>query len=309
MPKLAVLTSGGDSPGMNMTIWQATVAAEELGWQVLGVREGFAGLLRSDFISLESSKMMRYTRYGGTFLASSRDPDFGSKIPEALSRLEKAGITHLLVLGGNGSIRGAAALARAGIKVIGIPATIDNDVAGSEDSIGFDTACNFGLQLIDQFRDTLEALPRLCVLETLGGDTGFLALEIARAGGADIVLLPQYPISSLELQARTQTAINHHNYALIVASEGYPDLEQTVLALEAEVGLRLRFSRPSHAMRGGRPSSHDRSLASALALAATAALSKGENGMIGWQNGQPKCVPFAEIPATKKLNWDEINQS
>jgi 6-phosphofructokinase 1 len=305
MPRLAILTSGGDSPGMNMAIWRATTALQELGWQVLGVREGFAGLLRGDFISLESSEIMRYTRSGGTFLASSRDPDFGSKIPEALSRLEQAGITHLLVLGGNGSIRGAAALASAGIQVIGLPATIDNDVAGSEDSIGFDTACNFGLQMIDQFRDTLEALPRLCVLETLGGDTGFLALEVGHAGGADCVLLPEHPISSSELQSIAQAAIKHHNYALIVASEGYEDLEQTVLALETTLGLRLRFSRPSHAMRGGRPSSHDRSLAATLGLAAVQALARDQTGMIGWQDGKPKRVSFDEIPNKKKLELEQ----
>jgi 6-phosphofructokinase 1 len=305
MPKLAILTSGGDSPGMNMAIWQANAAMQELGWQTFGVREGFAGLLRGDFLKLEAADTMRYTRYGGTFLASSRDPDFGSKIPEAISQLEKSEITQLLVLGGNGSIRGAAALASAGIKVIGIPATIDNDVAGSEDSIGFDTACNFGLQMIDQFRDTLEALPRLCVLETLGGDTGFLALEVGRAGGADYVLLPEYPISSVELLKITQAAIKHHNYALIVASEGYSDLEQTVLELEQELRLRLRFSRPSHAMRGGRPSSHDRSLAAALGLAAVQALARDEIGMIGWQNGKAKRVPFEEIPNKKKLDLEK----
>jgi 6-phosphofructokinase 1 len=304
MPKLAILTSGGDSPGMNMAIWQANAAMQEQGWQVVGIREGFAGLLRSDFLKLETADTMRYTRYGGTFLASSRDPDFAEKIPGAALQLEQAGITHLLVLGGNGSIRGAAALAKTGIKVIGIPATIDNDVAGSEDSIGFDTACNFGLQMIDQFRDTLEALPRLCVLETLGGDTGFLALEVGRAGGADCVLLPEHPISSLELLKITQAAIKHHNYALIVASEGYPNLEQLVSELEREIGLRLRFSRPSHAMRGGRPSSHDRSLAAALAVAACTALTRGESGMMGWQKGQPERVNFEKIPDKKVLKLD-----
>jgi 6-phosphofructokinase 1 len=309
MPKLAILTSGGDSPGMNMAIWQANAAMQEQGWQVVGIREGFAGLLRGDFLKLEARETMRYTRYGGTFLASSRDPDFALKIPDALLQLEQAEITHLLVLGGNGSIRGAAALASAGIKVVGIPATIDNDVAGSEDSIGFDTACNFGLQMIDQFRDTLEALPRLCVLETLGGDTGFLALEIGRAGGADCVLLPEHPISSLELLKITRAAINHHKYALIVASEGYPDLEQTILELEAALGLRLRFSRPSHAMRGGRPSSHDRSLAAALALEACGALTRGESGMMGWQNGKPKRVNFKDIPNRKILKPENQKQN
>ena len=296
MSKLAILTSGGDSPGMNKAIHSAVKTSD---CQVLGIREGFAGLLRGDFMPLESRDTMRYTRYGGTFLGSSRDPDFGSKIPKAASQLEQAGITHLLVLGGNGSIRGAAALANVGIKIVGIPATIDNDVAGSEDSIGFDTACNFGLQMIDQFRDTLEALPRLCVLETLGGDSGFLALEIARAGGADITLLPEHPISYSDLETKTRAAIQNHHYALIVASEGYEDLEKTVLNLEQHIGLRLRFSRPSHAMRGGRPSSHDRTLAVVLAQAGVQALARGETGMIGWQNGTPKRIDFKDIPNKK----------
>ena len=150
--------------------------------------------------------------------------------------------------------------------------------------------------MIDQFRDTLEALPRLCVLETLGGDSGFLALEVGRAGGADCVLLPEHPISSLELFNLAQVAIKHHHYALIVASEDYKDLEQAVLELEQELRLRLRFSRSSHAMRGGRPSSHDRSLAAALALAACGALMRGESGMMGWQESKAKRVEFKDIP-------------
>lgn len=303
MPKLAILTSGGDSPGMNMAIWKAVNTSD---WQVLGIREGFTGLLRGDFIPLEPSETMRYTRYGGTFLGTSRDPDFAAKIPEAVSMLEQENITHLMVLGGNGSIRGAAALEKAGIKVVGLPGTIDNDVAGSEDSIGFDTATNFGLQMIDQFRDTLEALPRLCVLETLGGDTGFLALEIARAGGADIALLPEHPIPLSELETKTRAAIHNHNYALIVASEGYENLEQTVLKLETKIGLRLRFSRPNHAMRGGRPSSHDRTLAAALALAGIQALTRGETGMIGWQGGTTRLLEFKDIPLKKNLNLEEL---
>ena len=303
MPKLAILTSGGDSPGMNMAIWSAV---QSTNWNVLGVREGFSGLLRGDFIPLEPRETMRYTRYGGTFLGSSRDPDFGTKIPDALLQLRACEITHLMVLGGNGSIRGAAALASAGIKVIGIPGTIDNDVAGSEDSIGFDTATNFGLQMIDQFRDTLEALPRLCVLETLGGDTGFLALEISRAGGADITLIPEHPMVYSELETKTRDAIQDHHYALIVASEGYPSLEQTVLELEKNIGLRLRFSRPSHAMRGGRPSAHDRSLAAALGMAGVKALARGETGMIGWQNGKAKLLEFKDIPFKKNLKLEEV---
>ena len=250
------------------------------------------------FLSL--SKTLNFTRAANECNISQ------PALSRAILQLETAGITHLMVLGGNGSIRGAAALAKAGIKVVGLPGTIDNDVAGSEDSIGFDTATNFGLQMIDQFRDTLEALPRLCVLETLGGDTGFLALEIARAGGADIALLPEHPMLYSELETRTRAAIQNHNYALIVASEGYPDLEQTVLNLEKDIGLRLRFSRPNHAMRGGRPSAHDRTLAATLGMAGVKALARGESGMIGWQSGKTRLLEFKDIPLKKNLKLEEI---
>ncbi len=296
---LAILTSGGDSPGMNAAVWAATQHLDETGWRVLGVREGFAGLLRGDFLELKAPEVLKFARYGGTFLGTSRDPDFKEKIPDAKTQLEKEGVTHLMVLGGNGSLRGAAALEKAGLMVVGLPGTIDNDVAGSEDSIGFDTAANFGLQILDQFRDTLEALPRLCVLETLGGNTGFLAERIGSAGGADMVLVPEISVTLDALETGARWAIARQNYALIVASEGYPNLEQTMLELETRVGLRLRFSRPSHAMRGGKPSAHDRSLARALAIAGADALARGQTGMIAWVSGQAQVIPFDKIPDQK----------
>ncbi len=305
-PTLAILTSGGDSPGMNTAVWAATQHLDGTDWRVLGVREGFAGLLRGDFTPLHAHEVLRFARYGGTFLGTSRDPDFQSKIGDAKTQLERVGATHLMVLGGNGSLRGAAALAgheleAAGIKVVGLPGTIDNDVAGSEDSIGFDTAANFGLLILDQFRDTVEALPRLCALETLGGNTGFLAERIGSAGGADIVLVPEHPVPPAVLEAVTKTAMNRQGFAVIVASEGYPNLENTIKELEARTGVRLRFSRPSHAMRGGKPSAHDRMLARTLAVHGVDALARGQSGLIAWRSGRPSLVPFDEIPERKSF--------
>ena len=298
---LAILTSGGDSPGMNTAIWAATQQLEDTGWRVFGVRGGFAGILRGDFLELNASECLKFARYGGTFLGTSRDPDFAQKIPAAIKQLKKAGVTHLLVLGGNGSLRGAAALERAGFPVIGLPATIDNDVAGSDDSIGFDTAANFGLQILDQFRDTLEALPRLCALETLGGDTGFLADRIGRVGGADAVLVPEIDVPISVLAAVASDAIQRRGFAVIVASEGVPNLEPKLLELEKLLDLRVRFARPSHSMRGGKPSSHDRNLAYDLAIAGVNALARGQTGMIAWKNGAAKLLAFSSIPAKKTL--------
>jgi 6-phosphofructokinase 1 len=298
---LAILTSGGDSPGMNTAIWAATQQLEETGWRVLGVRGGFAGILRGDFLELNASECLKFARYGGTFLGTSRDPDFVQKIPAAIKQLKKAGVTHLLVLGGNGSLRGAAALEQAGFPVVGLPATIDNDVAGSDDSIGFDTATNYGLQILDQFRDTLEALPRLCALETLGGDTGFLADRIGGVGGADVILVPEMNVSENVLAAVANDAIQRRGSAMIVASEGVPNLESKLLALEKHLGLRLRFARPSHSMRGGKPSAHDRNLAYDLATAGVNTLARGQTGMIAWKNGACKLLAFSSIPAKKRF--------
>lgn len=302
MPKLAILTSGGDSPGMNMAVWAACNTLESRGWSCVGVKEGFAGLLAGDFVELEAASVLPYARLGGTFLGTSRDPEFRAKLPQALEALQAAGIAHLMVLGGNGSLQGARALAQAGIGVVGLPATIDNDVAASEESIGFDTALNFGLLLLDQFRDTAEALPRLCALETLGGDTGFLARAIGQAGGADALLLPEEPLPLERLLELTRAAIAHRRFALIVASEGYPGLEATLEALSERVGLRLRFARPSHAMRGGRPSARDRLLARSLAEAGAEYLAKGHSGAVLVQQGRPALVPFDRLEPHKTFD-------
>jgi 6-phosphofructokinase 1 len=257
--------------------------------------------LIGDFLELNPSECLKFARYGGTFLGTSRDPDFAQKIPAALLQLKKAGVTHLLVLGGNGSLRGAAVLEQAGFAVVGLPATIDNDVAGSDDSIGFDSAANYGLQILDQFRDTLEALPRLCVLETLGGDTGFLADRIGRVGGADAVLVPEIDVPGSVLATVTSDAIQRRGFAVIVASEGVPNLEPKLLELEKLLDLRLRFARPSHSMRGGKPSAHDRNLAYDLATAGVNALARGQTGMIAWKNGVPKLLAFSSVPAKKRF--------
>lgn len=139
----------------------------------------------------------------------------------------------------------------------------------------------------------------MCALETLGGDTGFLASRIGSSGGADILLVPEEPVPPDALEAVTRSAMNAQGFAVIVASEGYPDLERVLKDLEARVGVRLRFSRPSHSMRGGKPSAHDRMLARSLAIAGVDALARGQSGLIAWRSGQPSLVPFKEIPETK----------
>ena len=298
-PTLAVLTSGGDAPGMNMAVHTLTEHAERSGWQIWGVREGFRGLLQAEFVPLSSNDTLRHTRYGGTFLGSSRLLNFNTLLPDFEQVLAANNITQLAVIGGNGSFR-AAALLSSFLPVAALPGTIDNDVTPSELSIGFDTAVGTGLTLLDGMRDSAESLPRLFALETLGGDTGFLAQAVAEAGGADLLLIPEQVLPEDEIYTRLQKVTAARRYALIVASEGYPDLLGVLERVAARLETRIRVSRAGHAQRGGRPSAGDRLLAKSLATAAFGLLRENQSGAALWQRGRAVAAPF-EMDSKPKL--------
>ena len=295
---LAVLTSGGDAPGMNMAVHALTEHAERSGWLVLGVREGFQGLLRAEFMPLSSNDTLRYTRYGGTLLGSSRLLKFDTFLSNFRQVLETHTITHLAVVGGNGSFRAAALLSKF-LPVAALPGTIDNDVIASELSIGFDTAVGTGLGLLDGMRDSAESLPRLFALETLGGDTGFLAQAVAEAGGADLLLVPEQVISEDTVYAQLKKMTAERRYALIVASEGYPDLLGVLERVSERLETRIRVSRAGHAQRGGRPSAGDRLLAKSLSAAAFGLLKENKSGAALWQRGRAVTEPFSDLPLRK----------
>ena len=299
---LALITSGGDAPGMNTALHVLTERAEREGWRVLGVLEGFQGLLNGDFKALDATETVRYTRHGGTFLGSSRLPNFHTLADQSAEVIEEHAITHLAVIGGNGSLRGAALLSNYA-PTAGLPGTIDNDVYGSELSIGFDTALNTGLTLLDGMRDSAESLPRLFALETLGGDTGFLADAVAEAGGADVTLIPENVLLESDIHERLRESALRQRYALIVASEGYPDLVNVLERASEALQTRIRLTRAGHAQRGGRPSAGDRLLAGALADAAFGLLQKGESGAALWQNGRAVTAPFGEAAVKPFAAW------
>lgn len=307
-PTLAVLTSGGDAPGMNGAVHTLTRLAHTEGWRVLGVREGFQGLRRGDFTPLDASDTLRWARYGGTFLGTSRLPDFRDHLATFQEVLTRAEVTHLAVLGGNGSLWGAGVLAEKvpGLLVAGLPATIDNDVPDSELSLGFGTAVETGVALMDGLHDTAEAMPRLFALETLGGETGFLAQAVCEAGGGDALLVPEGAVTEGEVVAQLEPVLRARRYALIVASEGYAgygsrggDLVATLERISSALGTRYRLSRLGHAQRGGRPCASDRLLASALAHEAFAALYAGRSAQVLWQRGRAAAVPFSADASVK----------
>lgn len=290
---LALLTSGGDAPGMNMALWTLTQAASREGWQVVGVREGFMGLLTHNLEPLTPEQTLTWARYGGTKLGTSRLQDLPTHLDTLTQKLTHHNITALAILGGNGSMAAANLLHQhTDVTCVSLPATIDNDIFDSDESIGFDTALNTGVRLLDGIRDTAEAMPRLFALETLGGNTGFLAHAVAEAGAADAVLVPEYIPDDADIIAALTRGMDAKRYAVIVASEGYPELEKTLERVSVSLETRYRLSRAGHAQRGGQPSARDRTLAFELSLRAWNAIQTQQSGRIVWQAGQAAHLPF-----------------
>ncbi|MEM8915540.1 MAG: 6-phosphofructokinase [Pseudomonadota bacterium] len=295
--KFAVLCSGGDAPGMNAAVWRLLSGAEKQGWEPTVFFHGYAGLLASDSRPFSPVDAARHARHGGAWIGVSRVPDFDQRIDEALNSLKE--MDALVVIGGDGSLFGAEAIARRWAKpVIGLPATIDNNIAATDLSIGHDTALAFGLDAADRQRDSAEALPRLFCLETLGGPTGYLAAAIGRLAGAQAILIPEDQTTIDPVVAAVAPSVEAGNPSLIVASEGYPDLHAFLGEVCNRLDLRLRMTSLGHAQRGGAPTPRDRALADALARTALQALADTKSGVAVLRNGQPRLVDFAELKTT-----------
>jgi len=274
---LGVLTSGGDAPGMNAAIWAACDAASRLCWRVLGLERGWTGVLERRHRVLDPDLVLPWARRGGTLLGTSRLDDFPRHRDAIDASLDALGIDRLLVFGGDGSLLAAGLLSERR-PVVGVPATIDNDIADSDTSIGFATAIDTALTQLDGIRDSAEALPRTFALETLGGDTGYLAAAVADAGAADLALVPEDPTPLADVIACVQTGLERRGYAVIVASEGYRQLDVSLTAVAEATGTRVRLSRLGHAQRGGRPNAADRVLAHAFARHGVEYLAAGRSG-------------------------------
>jgi 6-phosphofructokinase 1 len=283
MNTLGILTSGGDAPGMNTCIHWLTHFAEQKKWKVLGIREGFVGLLASDALELGTAQTLPKARFGSTMLGSSRLKDFPGHVDALKKSLESLAINQLVIIGGNGSLTAAKLLASNTCSVVGIPGTIDNNVADCEESLGFDTALNTAIKLVDGIRDAGEAIPHVFALEVLGGNDGQLAHAVAEASGADVLLIPERPLSVDAITEKVKQAMDKHRYAIIVTCEGYPDIDNILEQVSANVGKTKRFGRIGHAQRGGQPSARDRKLALEFSIQAIEALEGGQSGRVVWQ--------------------------
>jgi 6-phosphofructokinase 1 len=303
LKKIAVLTSGGDAPGMNAAVRAVTRGALAKGWEVFGVRNGFAGLVANTMGPLAARDVGGIIQHGGTVLGSARSPEFKEAAgrAQALRNLESRAIEALVVIGGNGSQTGAASLAREGLPVVGVASTIDNDLYGSDVSIGADTAVNITLEAIDRVRTTASSHQRAFAVETMGRDCGYIALMAGIAGGAEVIALPEQEITPAQVTERLRAAYKRRKtHALVVIAEGarcgVHELMQHYEAQRASIGFELRITRLGHVVRGGAPTAADRVLATRLGAAAVDCLARGEHGvLVGTLSGEIAATPLSEV--------------
>jgi len=313
MKRIAVLTSGGDGAGLNPCIRAVVRTAMEKSVEVMGIRWGYSGLIDSDMVELNARSVGGILNKGGTFIGSARSPEFVTKQGqrEALRNLNRMNIDGLIVIGGNGSLTGALALHEMGFPVVGIPATIDNDVNGTDISIGVDTTLNTILDAVDKIKDTASSHQRAFLIEVMGRDSGYLALMASIAAGAEIVLIPEVETSMEEVVEGVDNAyVKGKSHCIIIIAEGWQpgarSLNDYLKEKREEIGFDVRLTVLGHVQRGGSPTSYDRILATNLGAAAVRQLLEGPHGvMTGMIKNTPSPTPLEKAVAfQKKLNLD-----
>lgn len=312
---VGIFTSGGDAPGMNAAIRAVVRTAKHYGLQVRGIVQGYSGMISGEMVPLDVSSMANIIQRGGTILKTGRCAEFHQ--PDVRAKAAKVvravGIDALVCIGGDGSFTGAQLFWKEHqLPLIGVPATIDNDIAGTDLSIGFDTAVNVGLDAIDRIRDTATSHDRLFIVEVMGRDSGFIAIDVGVAGGAEEIFIPENPATVDQAIERIRRGISRgKRSSILVAAEGHKpgrayDLAE---AIRKKTGFDARVCILGHIQRGGSPTASDRILASRLGAGAIEALRRGEcDAMVGLQSGQIVTVPFSKvIGVKKKVNNDLVN--
>ncbi|HEY3412619.1 MAG TPA: 6-phosphofructokinase [Armatimonadota bacterium] len=306
MKRIAVLTSGGDSPGMNACIRAVVRQALAMGIDPYGVRRGFEGLIDQEIVPMTSRSVGSIMRHGGTALLTARSQRF--RMPavrtEAVQGLRDHGIEGLIVIGGNGSFQGALKVAELGIPTIGVPASIDNDIGGTDMAIGVDTCLNTILDSVDKIKDTAGSSPRPFLIEVMGRHSGYLALLAGIAGGAELVVTPEQKMTLEEVASEVESAY-HRGKPLFIAliAEGAAvraaDVCEYLKTRYPVEGAGPRLTILGHVQRGGSPSAFDRILATRLGVAAVKALAAGESSvMVGIRSGVVGTTPLVESLAT-----------
>lgn len=275
---IAILTSGGDAPGMNAAIRAVARTALNLGYKVMGVKRGFHGLLKGELEELTSRMVSDTLQRGGTFLQTARSKSFATEdgVTKAIEILKIFGIDALVVIGGDGSLKGARDIANKGFPVIGIPGTIDNDIGCTEYTIGFDTAMNTAMEAIDKIRDTASSHERCSVVEVMGRNAGHIALNLGLANGAETVIIPEMPYDMDDIK---RTIISGRNrgkkHYVIILSEGVGGGQALCKDIEEATGVESRASILGYIQRGGSPTTRDRVIASQMGYHAVKLIADG----------------------------------
>ena len=306
MKTIAVLTAGGDAPGMNAAVRSVVRSALALGLRVVGVKRAYEGLTRGLMSELGARDVGGILQRGGTVLQTARFPDFAKPDMqrEALRQLNAQGVDARVAIGGDGTMRGAAALESLGFPVVGIPASIDNDVYGTDISIGVDTALNTIVEAIDKLRDTASAHQRAFIVETMGRNCGHLALMSGIISGAEMTLIPEQETSAEEVAAAVRSAYERgKTHAIVVVAEG-AKLHANALKEKLDkmnTGFDSRVTILGHVQRGGSPSAWDRLIAARFGVTAVELLAKGEHGkMVGLNATNVTGTPLAEVSTRKR---------
>ena len=305
MKKIAVLTSGGDCSGMNACIRACVRFALHEGVDVVGIRKGYAGLLDRDFINLDSKSVSGILQRGGTILLTARCEEFKTDKGQqkAVEILKEEEIEGLIVIGGDGSLTGANVLHNMGVKVVGIPASIDNDIYGTDMSIGVDTSLNIITNAVDCIKDTASSHERAFIIEVMGRNCGYLALAAGIACGAEAVIIPEIPynldkIADLLYNRYRQGKTN----SIVLVAEGAASAYEIQRKLKGKVGYETRITVLGHYQRGGYTSVFDRILASRFGRIAVELLLNGKSGvMVGLWDGVVQPISFDKVLGTKKL--------
>ena len=311
MKRVAVITSGGDAPGMNAAVRAAVRCGLDKNWEMFGIKGGYLGLLAGSMVPLGARDVGGIMQQGGTVLASSRCPEFRTEEGQskALEVLRKHEIDALIVIGGNGSQKGASALSKKGFPIMGVASTIDNDLYGSDVTIGVDTALNIALEAIDRLKVTASSLKRTFILEVMGRDCGYLALMAGIAGGAEIIVIPEFKTDPEAIVAKINGVYNRGKpHALVVVAEGAEyNAEKLSKYFEDNndrLGFEVRATILGHVQRGGAPTAYDRLLATRLGAAAVNELADNRHGLLmGSVQGKITATPLTEVVTnTKKLD-------
>ncbi|GGH86745.1 6-phosphofructokinase 1 [Pullulanibacillus pueri] len=310
MKKIGVLTSGGDSPGMNAAIRSVVRKGIFEGLEVYGIYQGYSGLIAGNIKKLEVGSVGDIVQRGGTMLYSARCEEFKTVEgrQKGIEQLKKFGIEALVVIGGDGSFRGAQKLTESGFPTIGIPGTIDNDIPGTDFTIGFDTALNTVIDAIDKIRDTATSHDRTFIIEVMGRDAGDIALWSGLAGGAESILIPENPKELDEVILRVQQGhARGKKHSIIIVAEGVCTAHDVAKQLKQQAEIETRVTVLGHIQRGGTPTANDRVLASRLGAKAVELLINGEAGkMVGIQNNQIVSHDIGDILTEKHFVGKEL---